>query len=369
MAAVGPVLSTRALNRATLARQLLLERVQRPALDVIGHLVGMQAQVPEDPYLGLWSRLEGFDPAELEGLLREKRVARSPLMRGTIHLATAADCLSLRPLMQPVLDRAQKGAFGRRLEGADMDRLREVGRALLSETPRTFVQLRILLGEDWARFPADAVTYSISYLVPLVQVPPRGLWSTGGQATWLTTEAWLGQPLDARPSMAEMVMRYLAAFGPATVNDIQAWCGLTRMREVVDGLRTDLLVFRDEAGKELFDLPDAPRPHPDTPAPPRFLPQYDNVFLAHRDRSRVITPAARELAALPNGFARTLLVDGAISTAWRLVRDGKRTRLEVTPFEPWPNVTRNEVAEEGGRLLSFLAPEAEAPEVVIAAGS
>jgi Winged helix DNA-binding domain len=308
------VLGMRALNRALLERQMLLHRCARPEIEVIEHLVGMQAQVPRDPYMGLWSRMEGFNPDELARLITERRVAHSPLMRATIHLATAHDCVALRPPMQPVLNRTLKGAFGRRLAGVDLDALTDAGRVLLGVQPRTFAELRLLLGEQWSDYDPAALGYAISYLVPLVQVPPRGLWDASGQATWTTTEAWLGRPMETDPSPDEMVMRYLAAFGPASVNDIQAWCGMIRLREVVERLRPGLLTFRDECGRELFDLPDAPRP--DTPAPPRFLPHYDNVFLSHADRTRIISDEHRKRIGTDNGLLSAVLVDGFIAATW-----------------------------------------------------
>lgn len=190
--------------------------------------------------------------------------------------------------MEPILRRTMQGAFGKRLAGADFEALAAEGHALLDGEPRTFAQLRTLLGEQWSQYDdGQSLSYSISYLVPLVQVPPRGLWSKTSQPTWQTTERYFGKPLAKRPSIDDLVMRYFAAFGPATVNDVQAWCGLTKLAEVVERLRSRLVTFRDEQGHELFDLPDAPRPDASTSAPVRFLPQYDNLFLAHADRSRL----------------------------------------------------------------------------------
>jgi hypothetical protein len=287
-------------------------------------------------------------------------------MRGTIHLATARDCLALRPLVQPVLERALKSNFAKRLPGVDYGELAAAGRALLADEPRTFTDVRRELGNRWPGAEAQALGYSVSYLVPLVQPPPRGLWQRSGQTTWLTTEAWLGESLEANPSADAMVLRYLAAFGPASVMDVQAWCGLTRLREVVERLRPHLVTFRDERGVELFDLPDAPRPDPETPAPVRFLPQYDNVFLSHVDRSRIVPDEARGLAARENGFVRTFLLDGFMAGTWRLERGRKVTTLRVTPNELWSKRDHNAVLQEATRLLDFLTAESETQEVVIA---
>jgi hypothetical protein len=259
------VLSQRARNRALLERQLLLRRVRRPAAEVVEHLVGMQSQEPRDPYVALWTRLEDFDPHELGRLLADRQAVRSPLMRTTIHLVSARDCLTLAPLLRPVLERNlwTGSPYGRKLKGVDVEAVLAAGRALLDERPRTTAQLRTHLGERWPADDAGSLAHAVHNLVPVVQVPPRGVWGQKGLATWAATETWLGRPLDPAPAIDQVVLRYLAAFGPAGVMDVQTWSGLTRLREVTERLRPGLRTFRSEAGKELFDLPDAPRPrHP-----------------------------------------------------------------------------------------------------------
>ncbi len=215
-------------------------------------------------------------------------------MRNTVHLVSARDCLQLRPLVQPVIDRGfyTNRAHREGLEGVDIEALSAAGRALLEERPRTAKELGELLRERWPERDPASLARAIRHLVPLVQVPPRGVWGKSGPAAHTTAEAWLSHPLDPGLSLEELVIRYLGTFGPASVKDVQAWSGLTRLGEVVDRLRPRLLSFRDERGRELFDLPDAPRPDPDTPAPPRFLPNFDNLILSHADRTRVV--AVRE---------------------------------------------------------------------------
>ena len=256
-----PVLKAAALNRATLARQMLLERETLPVAEALEHLVGMQAQAPDAPYIGLWSRLEAFRTDELAQLVGERRAVRTHLMRATIHLVTAPDCLSLRPLFEPLLHRGfQASGFARGLTGLDLASIAEAGRTLLAERPRTREELGAKLAERWPGRDASAPAYATTFLVPLVQVAPRGIWRAGGVAAWTPIENWLGRALVSPAAVDELVRRYLGAFGPATVRDIQAWSGLTRLRQIVDRLRPDLITFRDEAGNELFDLPDGPAP-------------------------------------------------------------------------------------------------------------
>jgi len=363
----GAVLGRRALNRALLARQLLLRRAQLPAFDAIKRLVGLQAQAPNPPYAGLWTRLDGFHPDELSRLITERRTVRIALMRGTIHLVTARDCLTLRPVLQPVLDRGLNAIFGARIAGVDTTALVAAGRALAEERPRTYAELGALLRERWPDHDAAALANAVRALAPLVQIPPRGLWGASGPAAHTTVESWLGRPLDADPSPDAMVMRYLAAFGPATVKDIQTWSGLTGLRAVTERLRPRLHVFRDEQGAELFDLPDAPRPDPDTPAPPRFLPDYDNALLSHADRTRIMDDKHRTLVFTKNGIIRaTVLVDGFVRGTWKITRRRAAATLIITPFTSLLPRDRAALAEEGTRLLAFAAADAGARDVQFA---
>jgi hypothetical protein len=360
------VLGRRALNRALLERQLLLRRWKLSAAEAIKHLVGMQAQAPNPPYVGLWTRLDGFRPGELAALITDRRAVRIALMRNTVHLVTARDALTLRPLVQPIFDRTLYANRAHRagLEGMDIEALVAAGRALLEERPRTARELGMLLQDRWPDRDPASLARAIRHLVPLVQVPPRGVWGKSGQATHTTTEAWLSRPLDPDPSPEEMVLRYLGAFGPATVKDVQTWSGLTRLREVTDRLRPRLVTFRDEQGKELFDLPDAPRPAPDTLSPPRFLPEFDNLTLSHADRTRVIADDYRKVIASKNGMVpATVLVDGFVSGTWKTERTRGEVTLVIEPFEPLAEKDRDALAEEGERLVRFIGEGAEAFEV------
>jgi hypothetical protein len=359
---MADLLDLRALNRATLERQMLLRRHPLPAAGAIEHLVGMQAQAPNAPYVGLWTRLDGFRAEELMELITERRAVRAPLMRATIHLVTASDCVTLRPVVQPVLERGFRSGspFGRHLEGMDLDVLLATGQAILKQRPHTRAELGPLLREQWPDRDADSLAYAVTYLAPLVQVPPRGVWGSTGPAAWTSVETYLGQPVGSDPTPDAMVLRYLAAFGPASVMDVQTWSGLTRLRSVTERLRPRLQTFRDEQGRELFDLPEAPRPDPDTPAPPRFLPEYDNVQLSHADRSRILSPSRRPPLFPGNGGTMgTVLIDGFMRATWEITLGHGRAFLEIAPMERLSKHEIAEVTEEGARLLAFAAAGAE----------
>jgi hypothetical protein len=368
----GEVLGLREVGRATLARQGLLGRWSCPASEAIERLVGMQSQAPDAPYVGLWSRVEGFEPGELVGLIERREAVRIHVMRSTVHLVTARDARWLRPLTDVVLRRSFMGhGFPRELEGADFDEIVAAARVLLDEQPRTRAALGRALVERWPDHDPAALSYVASYLLPVVQIPPRGLWQRGGASTWAVAESWLGGPLDwEQPTAArldDLLLRYLAAFGPASVKDAQVWSGLTRLREVADRLLAAgrLRPFRLDApdGPELLDLPDAPRPDPDTPAPVRFLPEYDNLLLSHDDRRRVIPHARR--VPLPPGAGGTggeVLVDGLYVADWKITRSPDRSTamLTVAAFPELPPLGDDikGIEAEGERLLAFVAPDA-----------
>ena len=350
------MLGPRALNRALLARQMLLERQPVTALAATERLIGLQAQAPLAPYVGLWSRLATFQAAELAGALADRTAVRASLMRATIHLVSADDALALRPLIQPVLERGfANSPFARQIAGIDRHELLQAGRALLEERPLTSAELGRALARRWPEHDPESMAYALGYLLPLVQVTPRGLWGRTGSPARTTMTAWLGRPLDAAWSLETLVLRYLGAFGPASVMDAQAWSGLTRLRGVFDGLRAELATFRDVAGREVFDLPDAPRPEPDSHAPVRFLPEYDNVLLGHADRSRII-PAGRSIPLPPGNGATmgTILIDGMYAGTWRIRRAEDRATLTIQPFERVGTADEAALVDEGSRLVAFV---------------
>nr|WP_275585874.1 winged helix DNA-binding domain-containing protein [Geodermatophilus sabuli] len=321
-------------------------------------LVGLQGQVPGVPHLALWDRLAGYDPAELDGLMTAREVVRTQLMRTTIHTVVADDALGLRPVLQPVLDRTFAGtAWGQRLRGQDVSAVRAEAAALLAQRPLGRAELQRELARRHPGLDAEAVAYDVSYRVPWVQPPPRGLWRASGAALMTTVGAWLGDRTVPPTSPEELLLRYLAAFGPATVRDAQVWCGLTRLREVADRLGPRLRRLHTEDGTEVLDVPDGPLPDPDTPAPPRFLAEYDNATLGYADRSRVVAPGDHVLLpGGPGGWTGTLLVDGRVQATWAARQEAAATVLLVRPSTPLPAADRADVEAEAARLLAFLAP-------------
>jgi hypothetical protein len=360
------ILTTRALNRALLARQFLLERAEISALEMIERLVGIQAQIPNGPYVALWSRQQAFRPDELSGLLEDRRVVRTSLMRSTIHLVTADDCLALRPIFQPLLERAFSGQrdWAKAAAGVNLDEVLDVVRTLIEEQPRTGAELRMLLDGKWPGRDAGVLAMAAKFMLPVVQVPPRGVWGKTLLPTWTTIEGWLGRPLERNPSVDDLFLRYLAAFGPASMADFRRWSRLTGHTDIVGRLRPRLLTFRDENGRELFDLPDAPRPDPGVPAPPRFFPDYDNVFLGHADRTRIIDPM--ELNPTVIGTS-SFTLDGFFAGTWKVDRTKTAATLLIDPLKPLSKADRSALTDEAAELLTFLQPGAEHDVRLVAA--
>lgn len=352
----GSTLSRQQLNRALLARQMLLEKQDISVHQMVHHLVGLQAQEPPDPFVGLWSRIAGFQPDDLSRLILDRSLVRTPVMRTTIHLVTDDDGLLLQPLTLPMMARTLGAtAFGKGTQGVDYAALGARARELLEAQPRTMRDLGKLLQESWPQYQTGNLARAAHYTMPLVQVPPRGTWGARHQATWTTMEHWMGRPLEPNPSIDTVVLRYLGAFGPATSSDIRTWCGLTGLREVIERLRPQLRTFRDERGRELFDLPDAPFPDPETPAPPRFFPEYDNAILSHADRTRIVSEEDRKRLATPNYvMPGTFLVDGYVAGTWRVERETDAARMTLNPLRPVPDRFRKALEDEADRLLAFL---------------
>ncbi|MEU6929676.1 winged helix DNA-binding domain-containing protein [Streptomyces sp. NPDC046385] len=365
-----PVLSTRALNRATLDRQLLLAPSPLSAEQAVHHLVGLQAQNTKPPYYALAARLDGFRPEALSGLMESRTVARIVSLRSTVHTHTARDAVVLRRLVQAgAIDRELR-MFRKGLDGVDLDRLTDLATAFVEERPRTPKDLRTHLLEVWPDADPLALTIAARCLLLMVQVTPRGLWRQSGQVALTTVRAWFGEGgvVDSvvdDAALDETVLRYLGAFGPASVRDIQTWCGLTRLRPAFERLRSRLLVFRDERGTELFDLPEAPRPDEDTPAPARFLPEFDNLLLSHADRTRVVPAEHHGRTWTANQAHRVFLLDGFLAGLWRLDEGKERTTLTIEPFGPVTRTQRAALTAEAERTLGVTGREGVPYDVVL----
>ncbi|WP_326834681.1 winged helix DNA-binding domain-containing protein [Amycolatopsis rhabdoformis] len=346
-------LDNRALNRATLARQLLLERADRSALDAVAQLCGLQAQEPQEPFLGLWSRVRAFDPAELSKLLVDRQVVRTHLMRRTVHLVTAEDALAWRTRHETMLRGRVLGVYRSELADVDLTELAAAGHAVLADgEPRSMGELARAVADRWPEpAPRALGEMLVAALVPVVQLPPRGVWRQKAGARYLPLSAWLGREIPAPPDDvvgADLVRRYLAAYGPALTADLRAWSGLSGLPAAVAAVRPELVSFRDERGRELLDLPHAPRPDPDTPAPVRFLPAFDNALLGYSDRTRIVDDAHRSLSV---AGTRVTLVDGRVSATWTCDGD----TVMVTPLRKLTRAERTAVVEEGEALAAFLA--------------
>ncbi|MFI9276065.1 winged helix DNA-binding domain-containing protein [Kitasatospora sp. NPDC052896] len=354
------VLDVRALNRATLTRQYLLERSATSVPRAVAQLCGLQAQEPQEPFIGLWSRLTGFKPEQLDEALTERQVVRTHLMRRTVHLVTAADALAWRPRHDTMLRQRVLGTYRRELADVDPDELAAVGRAVMADQqPRTMSELVRALEDRWHGPPRRALgELLVAALIPMAQLPPRGLWQRKAGVRNLPLATWLGRDTDPEPTAdndpvgQQLVRRYLAAYGPAASADLRSWCGLAGLPAAIRAVREELVAFRDERGRELLDLPDAPRPHPDTPAPVRFLPAFDNAILGYHDRSRIIDDAHLGLSVAGH---RAVLVDGRVAATWTV----RNHQLRITPLRPLSTAEQEAVRAEAQDLTVFLNEDIE----------
>jgi hypothetical protein len=358
-------LGPRALNRALLARQMLLDRDARPAIEAIERLVGLQAQAPRSPFVALWSRLEGFRRDDLSRAAAQSAVVRGTLMRGTLHLVSRHDYVRFRLTLQPMLTAVERAIVRRRLDGVDLDSVMDDARAWFGERPRTFEALRAHLERRFADADTRALAYAVRMQLPLLQMPdPAAPWGYPARADFTVAEPWLGTPLSRADATEALMVRYVAAYGPASVQDAQTWSGMTGLGPVFERLRPALLAFRDERGRELFDLPQAPRPESEEEAPPRFLAEWDTLLLSHADRSRLIADAHRAAISTANlRVPGTFLVDGFVAGLWTATRKKAAVTLDLQPFARLAARDRARLEQEGESLLRFLEPGAGRADV------
>ena len=359
MSTQNETLTRRQLNRATLARQMLLERETISAVEAVERLRGMQAQEPRPPFPGLWTRLHGFRREHLHQALHDREIVRVTMMRGTLHLMSAADYRAYRMTVQPLLTRSL-GLLGARAEGLDEEKVLPAARALLGARPRTFGELRAGLAEAFPKVNERALGFTARMQLPLLVIPTGNRWVFPADSRFGLAEDWLGSPISDRANPESLVARYLAAFGPATAADVQQWSGLQGLKPVLEAVRPHLVLLRDERGRTLFDLPGAPRPPADTPAPPRFLPEFDNLVLSHADRSRVLAEEHRHpvLGAKNGRIPGTFLSDGFVAGTWRVERTRQAAILAITPFTTLPRGDVAALTAEGDALPRFLEEDA-----------
>ncbi|WP_225845965.1 winged helix DNA-binding domain-containing protein [Streptomyces sp. HPF1205] len=350
---------SRTLNRTLLARQLLLDRAGSGAAEAIAHLIGMQSQTPTSPYPGLWTRLADFDFAELGRLLTDRRLVRLVLMRNTVHLVTVEDAPLLRSWLRDMLERRfRTSQWAAGVKDLKRPEVVAYGRELLAERPRTAEELRSRMGERFPGGDPASLVQALRLWLPLVQLPPRGVWGAGGRTAYGLLDDWLGEgPDDHAPDHAPLVRRYLAAFGPATPADMQKWCGLTGLGRAFAAL--NLRTYTAEDGRVLYDLPDAVLTDPSVPVSARFVADFDNLLLSHADRTRIVPEPYRARVMTANGIVRgTILVDGFVGGTWRFDRAKGTASVVVTPFAPLRARDRDALAEEGARLLAASDPGA-----------
>ena len=347
-------LTDRQLNRATLARQWLLERADVTIPDAIAFLLGLQAQTSNGPYQGLWNRLEGFRHEDLTALIKAKSLLRATTMRTTLHLHTAADMRSIRPVMQAVLDRTWTTAFRRRVAAADPDVVHRRGIELLDDAPLTSGALGKRLAETWPDAEPLALAQLLHCRETLIQIPPTRIWGHGGPPLLSRIENWTGEGLHDPIALTDLVRRYLAAYGPASVMDMQSWSGLTKLAPAFEALKGELVEFTGTDGRTLYDLPDGMRPDPDTPAPVRFLPEYDNVWLGFADRYRIQPQLAKDRMVLVNGYIAAFTVDGFIAGNWTMTRQKDLLTIVILPFRQLSEAEAAEVDAEARAVGAFL---------------
>lgn len=355
----APVLDLRALNRATLARQMLLRRERTTPVRAVEKLAGLQAQAPRPPFIGLWTRLEKLEVKDVLEALERRQLVRATAMRGTLHLLSARDYLRLRAALQPALTHGMKSILRARAEALDLQALAAEARKLFAE-PRTFDDARAGLVRRFPRGDERAMGFAVRCTVPLVQVPEGAPWGFPAAAGFTLADAWLKGTLSEDDSPLPLARRYLAAFGPASPQDFQTWSALPSARQAFEALRGELRAFRDERGRELWDLPDAPRPPADADAPARFLPDFDNLVLSHADRTRVIAGEHRGKVTSRNlQVAATFLLDGFVAGTWKVERKKRAAALVLAPFGKLGKRDLEALTAEGERLLRFCEPDAE----------
>jgi hypothetical protein len=365
------VLSEVELNRALLARQLLLERKRLSVASALERIGGLQAQHGPSPHIALWSRVAGFRPEQLNKALRERKAVKATLMRVTLHIVSTRDYYAFEPVLR-LARRAWWADIGPRV-GVEFD-FEEVGRRTLElvgagdRAPDELKQLT--LGLTKGTEPSAGFHWRLAVgSASLVHTPPSGFWGHHGPGRFASDAGWLGRAVTPEDDdVAPLVRRHLGAFGPATRGDVSSWSGLSVTTLAPGFERLKLREYRDESGRRLYDLPRQPLPPADTRPPVRFLPKWDSTLLAYEapERTRILPERYRKTVIRKNGdVLPTILIDGFVAGSWSVKRTTKVATLELDTFEPVPRAWKRELVEEGKRLLGLLEPDAPAYEVLV----
>jgi hypothetical protein len=356
-------LTHRDLNRATLARQMLLERSDTDIVEAVRFLGGLQAQQSNDPYIALWSRLKGFRHEDLTQLITDRVLNRATSMRGTLHLHTTDDLIGIRSLVSTFLQGMWRSNFQKRFGGHDPKKVIAAGRKLLDKGPMSAGDLNKAL---IAKFPGgEAIALSVLLQVHdiLVQIPPTRIWRNNSAPILTRIQNWVPVPHDRPMRLRDLTRRYIRAFGPVTAADMATWSRLTKIGAEFEAIKDELVTFEDVDGRTLFDFPDAPRPDGDTPAPVRFLPLYDNVYLGYDNRRRMLNKETVQLMSMFEVFKPSVLVDGTISAGWSASAKKSAAMLQI---EPYRRLLKREVRElevEGSAFLRFMHEDATSYDV------
>ncbi|MBI5311309.1 MAG: AlkZ family DNA glycosylase [Actinobacteria bacterium] len=362
-------LDNRQLNRALLARQQLLKRKRLPVAKTLHNVGGLQTQEPRDAFIALWSRIDGFDPAKLRAAAGSGKIVRGSYLRCTVHTVTADDFAGFRLPLAEVIARDTSN-WRHVYEHIDIAVVAKAVRKLLSDDePRSAREIAAALQPQFPKAPPEGLAHCARIHVPLVMAPTGDRWGYSRPPRYLLAERWLGRKLLSTTSKGELLLRGIAATGPCSTADLRTWSGLTGVKETLIAIAPELMVFRDERGRELYDLPEAPRPRADTPAPVRFLGEFDNAVLSHDDRARIVDPdRAKRFNVSKNGRRLyTFLVDGFVAGAWKVDRKSKRApaTLEMTPFDRFSRSTEADLQTEAQKLIQMLEPDATEYRIVI----
>ncbi|MFJ4652898.1 winged helix DNA-binding domain-containing protein [Nocardia sp. NPDC088792] len=352
-------LSNRILNRTLLERQYLLERSALTVPELCDHLIGLQAQDMLPPFVASWSRIRDFDPEAVSKGLDDRSLVRITLMRGTIHLVTPPDALRIAPHIQPELEKIpfRKGFNYGAMVGLDPEEVRAHGDSVLGDEPMPAADLRTHAAARYPDRDPGAVLQTWLYQLPVLQTPPRGRWGDSSRPVWSRVEPWLGTPLDPGYPLAELLLRYLRAFGPATTMDMQTWSKLTGIKKAVESLGDRVRLYTDDRGRTLYDAADTGLADPELPAPVRFLGWYDNALLSHQDRTRIIPDGSAPPLQAFAAQVSSILVDGYLSGIYKIFPERDTARLRISPHTTWSRAERAAVEAEAHALLGFLEPD------------